>query len=214
MRPTPVPWVYFGLGRGSARIRANTDNDATTTPAGVDAPSTVLGGSPSEDWAGVDAPPRVPLGERLRRRRAGAPPPAEAKVRRGRGAVPLIIVGVVALVILVGGWFLFSIFQPFHGDGSGRVSVVIPKGATINDAGDVMADRGVISSAFFFKLRAKVDGPAQIIPGTYVLPEGHVVLRRLRRAGQGPAEGADARASRSPRGGRSARPTACCARRR
>ncbi len=131
----------------------------------------MLDESPSEEWAGVDAPPKVPLGERLRRRRAGGPPSGQVKTGRGRRTLPLVIVGVVAVVILVAGWFLYSIFQPGHGNGSGRVSVVIPKGATIGDAGDVMADRGAISSAFFFKLRAKVDGPAQIIPGTYLLPK-------------------------------------------
>jgi len=66
---------------------------------------------------------------------------------------------------------LFSLFQPLHGDGSGRVSVVIPRGVTVSQAGDLLADRDVVSSAFFFKLRAKLDGPSEIKPGNYLLPK-------------------------------------------
>jgi UPF0755 protein len=118
----------------------------------------------------VDAPPKVPLGERLRRKRAGAPPPAAAVSRRR--VLPLVLLGVVVAVVLAVGWFLLSLFQPFHGNGEGRVSVVIPRGATVTQAGDVLADRGVVSSAFFFKLRAKLDGPDEIKSGTYRLPKG------------------------------------------
>ena len=116
----------------------------------------------------MDAPPKVPLGERLRRKRAGAPPPAAAGSRRR--VFPLVLLGVVVAVGLALAWFLLSVFQPFHGDGQGRVSVVIPRGATVTQAGDLLADRGVVSSAFFFKLRAKLDGPDDIKSGTYRLP--------------------------------------------
>jgi UPF0755 protein len=117
----------------------------------------------------VDAPPKVPLGERLRRKRAGVPPPAAAGSRRR--VFPLVLIGVVVAVGLAVAWFLLSVFQPFHGDGQGRVSVVIPRGATVTQAGDLLADRGVVSSAFFFKLRAKLDGPDDIKSGTYRLPK-------------------------------------------
>ena len=117
----------------------------------------------------MDAPPKVPLGERLRRKRAGAPPPGVA-VSRGR-VFPLALLGVAVVVVLAVAWFLVSVFQPFHGDGGERVSVVIPRGATVSQAGDLLADRGVVSSAFFFKLRAKLDGPGDIKSGTYRLPK-------------------------------------------
>jgi UPF0755 protein len=129
----------------------------------------VLGETPSENWGAVDVPPKVPLGERLRRKRAGAPPPAAVASRRR--ALPLVVLGVVLVMVLVAAWFLVSLFQPFHGDGEGRVSVVIPQGASVSEAGDVLADRGVVSSAFYFKLRAKLDGPDEIRSGTYRLPK-------------------------------------------
>jgi uncharacterized YceG family protein len=134
----------------------------------VDAPSSVIGDTPTENWGGMDVPPKVPLGERLRRRRVGAPPPGVA--RSGRRVVPLVLLGGVALVVLVAAWFLLSLFQPFHGDGKGRVSVVVPRGSSVSQAGDLLAKRGVVSSAFFFKLRAKLNGPSEIKPGTYRLP--------------------------------------------
>jgi uncharacterized YceG family protein len=139
-----------------------------SAPAEFDAPSSVLGDSPTENWGAADVPPKIPLGERLRRRRAGAPPPAAAVSRRR--VFPIALLAAMAVLVLVVGWFLVSLFQPFHGNGSGRVSVVIPKGASVSQAGDALADRGVVSSAFFFKLRAKVGGPSQIKAGTYRLP--------------------------------------------
>lgn len=143
-----------------------------SAPAREDAPSALLDNAVAEDWSAVDAPPKVPLGERLRRRRAGAPPPGAAPQRRR--PVPAVLLGVLGLgvaVVLAVVWFLLSLFQPLHGDGSGRVSVVIPRGATVSQAGDVLAKRGVVSSVFFFKLRAKFDGPGEIKPGTYRLPK-------------------------------------------
>jgi UPF0755 protein len=123
-----------------------------------------------EDWSSVDVPPKVPLGERLRRRRAGAPPPAVAEKPPRRWGLFAFLATLLGLALIVL-WFLGSLFQPFHGDGSGRVSVVIPRGASVDQAGDVLADRGVVASAFFFKLRAKLDGPDGIKPGNYKLPK-------------------------------------------
>src|SRR5207237_555030 len=56
------------------------------------------------------------------------------------------------------GWFLVSLFQPFHGNGSGTVIVEIPKGASASKVGSILARDGVVSSGFFFDLRAFLDG--------------------------------------------------------
>jgi uncharacterized YceG family protein len=81
------------------------------------------------------------------------------------------VLGVVALVVVAAVvWFLVSLFQPFHGNGGQRVAVTIPRGAGIGQAGDILADRGVVGSAFFFKLRAKLDGVSDIKSGRYLLP--------------------------------------------
>jgi UPF0755 protein len=55
-------------------------------------------------------------------------------------------------------WFLVSLFQPFAGGGSGRVIVVIPKGASSSKIGSILAGDGVVPSGFFFELRALLEG--------------------------------------------------------
>jgi len=55
-------------------------------------------------------------------------------------------------------WFLVSLFQPFAGAGSGRVIVVIPKGASSGKIGSILARDGVVPSGFFFELRALLEG--------------------------------------------------------
>ena len=44
------------------------------------------------------------------------------------------------------------------GDGSGEVAVVIPQGASTREIGDLLADKGVVGSGFFFALRAGIGG--------------------------------------------------------
>jgi uncharacterized YceG family protein len=55
-------------------------------------------------------------------------------------------------------WFLASLFQPFHGDGSGRVAVTIPRNAGAGEIADLLEQKGVVSSSFFFQLRATLGG--------------------------------------------------------
>ncbi len=55
-------------------------------------------------------------------------------------------------------WFLLSLFQPFVGAGHGRVIVVIPKDSSASKVGSILARDGVVSSGFFFDLRALVEG--------------------------------------------------------
>jgi uncharacterized YceG family protein len=85
---------------------------------------------------------------------------------RRRYLVPALV-GVAAVIGL---WFLFSLFQPFKGDGGERVAVTIPRGAGVGDIADLLHDRGVISSGFFFNLRATVSGDrGDLKPGTFEL---------------------------------------------
>jgi UPF0755 protein len=138
---------------------------------GVEAPSVVLDAEPAEDWSALDAPARRRrVADRLRARRAGGRRPAAAGRPERRRRWPLAMVAVAAVAVLAAGWFAVSLLQPFHGDGNGEAIVTIPRGATIGQAGDLLAEEGVVSSAFFFKLRAKLDGPAEIKSGTYHLP--------------------------------------------
>ncbi len=116
-----------------------------------------------------DHEPEAPLGTRrvaphehprlAARRPAGGgakTPPTAPRVRR---RAPRRILAILALaVIAVAGWFLLSLYQPFAGDGEGRVAVRIPTGAGVSDVGDLLVERDVISSAFFFRLRASMSG--------------------------------------------------------
>ena len=77
-------------------------------------------------------------GERLTRARVGA------------------LVALAAAIVLV--WFLLSLFQPFADAGHGRVIVVIPKDSSASTVGSILAHDGVVSSGFFFGLRALVEG--------------------------------------------------------
>jgi peptidoglycan lytic transglycosylase G len=75
------------------------------------------------------------------------------RITRARIAALLALLLAAALV-----WFLLSLFQPFAGDGSGRVIVTIPKGASASKVGSILAREGVVSSGFFFDLRAMLEG--------------------------------------------------------
>jgi UPF0755 protein len=119
--------------------------------------------------------PEVPLGTRRvgrhERARRSAP---RARARRPAGSGPhwgRRVGALLALVaIVLAAWFLWSMYQPGTGDGSGRVVVTVPRGANVGEIGDLLADRGVIDSSFFFRLRAKLAGSsAELKSGTFTL---------------------------------------------
>jgi len=69
--------------------------------------------------------------------------------------------------------FAFLLFQPRHGSGSGTVAVNVPAGATADQIGDLLADRGVVRSSFFFSLRARLSGDrSKLRSGRYTLRQG------------------------------------------
>jgi uncharacterized YceG family protein len=91
------------------------------------------------------------------------------------------VIGVLAVA-----WIALSLFQPFHGSAGEPVSVVIPRGTGVSQAGDILAKRGVVSSAFFFKLRAKLKGTGDIKPGNYTLKKDTSYGGALAALSQGP----------------------------
>jgi UPF0755 protein len=109
---------------------------------------------------GGSPPPMRPRGARRR-------PPSRRRYRRRRA---LALLGLV--VVLFGAWFLIELFQPFTGAGTGTVDVPIPPGFSARQIGDLLASRGVVSSGFFFDLRASLDGDGP------KLRHGIVQLRR------------------------------------
>ena len=106
-----------------------------------------------------------------------APPPARPRSAEpqppGRGRTWFVrIVAIVALLVVAGAiWFVISLFQPFHGSASThRSTVFIPKGADVAKIGDILERRGVVSSSFFFGLRARLAGKRNDLkPGVYTL---------------------------------------------
>jgi uncharacterized YceG family protein len=84
---------------------------------------------------------------------------------------PFRILAVLLALVVV--WFLWSLFQPFHGDGSGKVAVTIPKGASVSEVGDILGEKGVIDSSTFFQLRVTIEGKrSSLYPGRYSLASG------------------------------------------
>jgi uncharacterized YceG family protein len=108
------------------------------------------------------------LEERLRR----VPRPGRDGAGGRRPRLPRTRIATVAA--LVGGllviWFLVSLFQPFHGDGDGEVRVVVPRGAGVGDIAELLEEKGVIDSPFFFQLRATLGGErGDLKPGPHTL---------------------------------------------
>jgi UPF0755 protein len=84
---------------------------------------------------------------------------------------PFRIFAAIAVLLVL--WFLFALFQPFHGDGSGKVAVTIPKGASVSEVGDLLGEKGVIDSSTLFQVRVTIAGKrSELYPGRYTLAEG------------------------------------------
>jgi UPF0755 protein len=103
--------------------------------------------------------------------------------RRGGRFVALAV-----LLLVVGGiaWFANALFQPFAGDGEGSVRVRIPQGATLGDIAEQLEREGVIASASFFELRARLSGrDGGLRPGRYELREDMPYVAVLDRLEEG-----------------------------
>ena len=117
-----------------------------------------------------DRPPpprRVPATRRPPRR----PPPRRQRRPRRAGSWGRRIGAVVALVAIGLALYLInSVFQPFHGEGTGSVQVAVPEGADAGAIGDVLAEQGVVASGTFFELNATLTGRRGALrPGDYTL---------------------------------------------
>jgi UPF0755 protein len=84
-------------------------------------------------------------------------------------------------------WFLVSLLQPFHGAGHGRVVVDIPAGSGTAKVASILEHDGVISSAFFFKVRALLAGDrGKLRAGHYVLAQDMTYSGALSALVKGP----------------------------
>ena len=175
--PPPVPGARTPEEREAARrARAarRQGGAGTVAPAPVEPPP------PSA--AAEQPPPPDPPAEPA----AGdgrPPPPARGRPRWGR-----MLAALLALAALTAAaWFLLSLFQPFHGEGEGRpVRLVIPQGATLSEIADRLEQNGVVRSAGFFELRARLAGRSdQLRPGRYELQQDLSYLAALDALEQG-----------------------------
>jgi uncharacterized YceG family protein len=123
---------------------------------------------------------RVGWRERTAGAVATAPPPPRAPsgpsrpARRGfpgRRSRALRVGALVALVLAAALiWFCVELFQPFHGSAHGTVTLSIPPRSGARQVGDLLARDGVVSSGFFFYLRATLAGDrGKLLAGTYHL---------------------------------------------
>ena len=117
------------------------------------------------------------------RRRSGRP----SRLRKWGGR----FLAVLALALAAGAiWFLIELYQPFHGSPHGSVTVTIPPHSTSREIGDLLAHAGVVSSGFFFDLRATLAGDrGDLRAGTYDLQHDMTyskVLKVLTTAPVGP----------------------------
>jgi len=98
----------------------------------------------------------------------GRPPPSRRRIRIRR-AIALASLVLIAFVA----WFAIELFQPFAGAGAGNVTLVIARGASTGQIGDELVAHQVVSSSFFFKLRAELDGDgSKFHSGLYELRRG------------------------------------------
>jgi uncharacterized YceG family protein len=135
---------------------------------------------PRDDWFGEDEPfdeegdPRMAGAARSGRRHGD-----DGRRRFGGPLGPFLrhpfrVLGAIVLIVVL--LFLNALFQPLHGDGSGTVAVVIPKGSSVGEVGELLERKGVISGGFIidgstlFQVRVTLSGDrSNLIAGKHVM---------------------------------------------
>jgi UPF0755 protein len=120
-----------------------------------------------------------------RRRRQVKPRKRTPPTRRRPWLVRIISLLAIVLAAALA-WFLIELFQPFGVSPHGRVKVVIAPNSSSSDVAKLLHADHVISSTFFFELRATLAGDrSDLRSGTYHLQEGMSygsVLKKLTTA--------------------------------
>ena len=113
-------------------------------------------------------------------------------------------------------WFASCSSSPSTATGPGPSACSIPPGATAGEIGDLLAERGVVDSGFFFALRAASRRRARraAARARYTPAQRHVLRRGARRADHAARRPPPVVNVTIPEGRRAARPRRCVARRR
>lgn len=91
--------------------------------------------------------------------------PKTRGIRRWLGRLLALAVLAVAVAAI---YFAVSVYQPFQGKAHGHVTVVIPPNSGAKQVGAILAAKGVVSSGFFFELRATLSGDrSKLRSGTF-----------------------------------------------
>jgi len=120
------------------------EHHAPTTATAVEEPLGVRRVSAPQNMSAAGA-----LGPRA------IPPKPHKPARRRRRPIARVIPLILVLAVAA---FGYALFEPFKGGGQGIVVVNVPKGAGASQIGDLLADKGVVNSSFFFGLRARLSG--------------------------------------------------------
>ena len=97
-------------------------------------------------------------------------PPFGAATRRAVRAALVLVLLLALPFIAIAGWFWYQVDPP--GSPGRVVSVAIPKGAGVSAIADRLEARGVIGSAFAFRIYAQISGAPSIQAGEYRLHRG------------------------------------------
>jgi uncharacterized YceG family protein len=160
--PDPDPPLVRRVEPGTPREAIHGASEPLPEPAPREAPTRRIPDPPPIGGEKAIGTKKVGGGHRFGRphlprrektQTLAAAEPSDRRVWTRRIGV-LLALALLAFVL----WFAASLFQPFAGDGSGNAVVAIPKNASIDQIGDILEREQIISSSFFFKLRAKLEG--------------------------------------------------------
>ena len=100
--------------------------------------------------------------------------------RQRRVAAGALLLAAIALA--------WALFQPFAGSGGDRVRVSIPKEAGVGEIADILDERGIVTNASLFELRATLGGDrGDLKPGVYELREDMSYGDAIERLVAGPS---------------------------
>jgi len=137
----------------------------------VEAPTPEPGAAPAPAVHDEGDPAMAGAARAERRNGDGRRPPRGGAVLGALRRHPFLIFAVIAALFVA--WFLVSLFQPFHGDGSGQVPVTIPKGSSVSEVGDLLSEKDVIDNSTLFQIRVTLAGKrSELYAGRFNLAEG------------------------------------------